>query len=142
MAERAEPEVELVRRAAPFGPPAAILALGIGAAAGGWGTGWSAALGIAVVTLNFAASGMSMARAARISLLAVAATGMVGWIVRLGVIVGLLFVLDRFEWFSPLAFGVAVVPATVLLVAFEMKLLSQGVGKELVIPSPKEVGPR
>jgi hypothetical protein len=134
MKGRAEPELELVRKATPFGLPAAILAFGIGSVAGGWGTGWSAALGVVVVTLNFAASGVSMSRAATISLMALAATGMVGWIVRLTIIVGLLFFLQSFSWFSPLAFGLAVVPATVLLIAYEMKLIAGGVGQQLVLP--------
>jgi hypothetical protein len=130
----ADPELELVRRASPYGLPAALLALVIGALAGGWGVGWSAALGVAVVTMNFVASGTSMARAARVSLLALAAVGMIGWIVRLTLIVGLLFVFDRFAWFSALAFGLAVAPATLLLISFEMRLLAHGVGQQLVIP--------
>jgi len=129
-----EPELELVRRATPFGLPAAVLALVAGAAAGGWGTGWSAAIGIGVVTLNFAASGVSMARAATISLMALAAVGMVGWVVRLSLIVGLMFLLNGFGWFSPIAFGLAVVPATMLLIGYEMKLVAAGVGQQLVLP--------
>jgi hypothetical protein len=134
MSGRSEPELELVRRATPYGFPAAVVALVAGAAAGGWGIGWSAAIGIAVVTLNFAASGLSMARAARISLLALAAVGTVGWIVRLSLILGLLFLLNGFEWFSPVAFGLAVVPATTLLIGYEMKLMAGGIGQQLVLP--------
>lgn len=134
MRGRAEPELELVRKATPFGLPAAILAFGIGSVAGGWGAAWSATLGVVVVTLNFAASGVSMARAATSSLMALAATGMVGWMVRLTIIVGLLFFLQSFSWFSPLAFGLAVVPATVLLIGYEMKLIAGGVGRQLVLP--------
>jgi hypothetical protein len=134
MSGRTEPELELVRRATPFGLPAAVLALVAGAAAGGWGTGWSAAIGIGVVTLNFAASGVSMARAAKISLMALATVGMVGWVVRLSLIVGLMFLLNGFGWFSPIAFGLAVVPATMLLIGYEMKLVAAGVGQQLVLP--------
>jgi len=133
MTGRTEPELELVRRATPIVAPGAVLALAIGAAVGGWGTGWSAAIGVAVVTLNFVASGVSMARAARISLMALAAVGMSGWVVRLGLIVGLMFLLNGFGWFSPLAFGLAVVPATLVLLALEMRLLARGRGQELVL---------
>jgi len=87
------------------------------------------------VTVNFVASGISMSRAARVSLLALAAVGLGGWVVRLGVIVALLFVLDRFDWFSPLAFGLAVVPATLILLMFEMRLLAGGLGAELQLPA-------
>jgi hypothetical protein len=84
-----------------------------------------------------------MARAARISLLALAAVGMAGWVLRLGLIVGLMFLLNGFAWFSPLAFGLAVVPATVLLIGFEMKLMAGGVGQQLVLPeaSREKVAP-
>jgi hypothetical protein len=129
----AEPERMLVRRARPLAPPAFVAALLIGALAAGWDVGWSAAIGIAVVGLNFAANGLSLARAARISLTVLYAVAMVGFVVRLGVIVAIMVVLDRFAFFSPLAFGLAVIPATLLLLAFEMRLLARGVGTELQI---------
>ena len=132
----AEPELELVRRTAPFGIPAAVVALALGALVGGWSVGMSAALGIAVVTLNTVANGLSLARAARISLQALMAVALVGFAVRLGAILALMFLLNRFEWFSPLAFGLAVVPATLLLLGFEMKLVAGGLGRDLQIPPP------
>ncbi len=132
----AEPEREMVRRIAPFGVPAAAAALAIGALAGGWGVGWSAGVGIAVVALNFVANGLSLARAARVSLQALMAVALFGFVVRLGVILAFMFLLNRFDWFSPLAFGLAVVPATLLLLGFEMKLLAGGLGTELQIPPP------
>jgi hypothetical protein len=136
MARTAEPERELVRRAAPYGFPAALLALFIGGLAAGWDVGWSAAVGVAVVGANFAASGLSLSWAAGISLTAVAAVVMGGFVLRMAVIVAILFVLDRLtDWFVPLAFGLAVVPATILLLIYEMKLLGRGVGSELVIPA-------
>jgi len=71
--------------------------------------------------------------------MALAAVGMAGWVVRLALIVGLMFFLNGFHWFSPLAFGLAVVPATLLLLAYEMKVLAQGRGHELVlVPAAKE----
>ena len=132
----AEPEREMVRRIAPFGVPAALIAFLIGWLAGGLGAGWSAAIGIAVVTLNFVANGLSLARAARISLPALMAVALIGFAVRLGAILAFMFLLDRFGWFSPLAFGLAVVPATVLLLVYEMRLLAGGLGTELQIPPP------
>jgi hypothetical protein len=119
--------------------PAAGLALFAGAAAGGWNVGWSAALGVAVVALNFVAAGLSLARAARISLTAIAAVVMGGFVVRMAAIVTLMFLLDRFTpWFSPLAFGLAVVPATMLLLSYELRLLAAGVGRDLIIQPVKD----
>jgi hypothetical protein len=131
-----EPEALMVRKAAPYGPPAMALALLIGAAAGGWGVGWSAALGVAVVWLNVIASGLSLSRAARVSLTVLYGVAMGGFVVRMAIIVAILAGLNQLQWFSPLAFGLSVVPATLLLLGFEMKLLAGGLGQELQIPPP------
>lgn len=129
-----EPEALMVRKAAPFGPPAVVLALLIGALAAGWNVGWSAALGVAVVWLNVIASGLSLSRAARVSLTALYAVAMGGFVVRMAIIVAIMAGLNQLAWFSPLAFALAVVPATLLLLGFEMKLLAGGLGQELQIP--------
>jgi hypothetical protein len=126
-----EPEREMVRRILPYGPPAILLALLVGGVLTGWRDGWSAAIGVAVVYANFIVHGLSLARAARISLTALYGVALGGFVVRLGVIVALMFLLNRFEWFSALSFGLAVVPATVLLLAYEMKLLAAGLGSDL-----------
>lgn len=131
MGRAAEPERELVRRALPFAVPASLLALVAGGVARGWGVGWSAAIGILVVGANAVVNAWALTRAARISLTAYAAAAMGGFVIRLGVIVAIMFGLNRLAWFSPLAFGLAVVPATVLLLAYEMKLLAGGLGQEL-----------
>lgn len=119
-----EPERELVRRALPFALPAAAAAFVVGALVSGTDAGWSAAIGIGVVAANFVAHGRSIAWAARISPTALLAVGVGGFAVRLAVIVALMVGLDRLSWFSTVAFVAAVVPATILLLAFEMKVLS------------------
>jgi hypothetical protein len=119
-----EPEREMVRKALPFFLPAALLALVAGTALGGLDAGWSAAIGTAVVALNFAAHGLSLARAARSSLVVLASVAVVGVIVRLAAIVVAMAILNTFAFFSPRAFALAVVPATALLLAFEMKVVA------------------
>lgn len=121
--DRVEPERELIRRVLPFGPAAVAVALVAGLLAGGWAGALSAAIGVGVVLANFAVHGWSLSRAARVSLTALSAVALGGFIVRLAAIVGLLFALDQFWFFSPLAFIIAVIPATALLLVFEMKLL-------------------
>jgi hypothetical protein len=137
-----DPEVEMIRRAAPFALPAAALALLVGTLVAGWGAGWSAALGVAVVALNGLASAWSVSRAARVSLMALHATVLGGFVIRMAVIVAIMFGLDQMAWFSPLAFGLAVVPATLLLLGYEMKLLAGGLGAELEIPPRMPTGGR
>ena len=134
MTTSADPEVLIVRRVAPFGVPAIVLALVIGALAAGWNVGWSAAIGVAVVWANASVSGLIQARAARISLTALSGAVMGGFVVRMAVIVAIMAGLNQVRFFSPLAFGLAVVPATVALLVFELRLLAGGLGGELQIP--------
>jgi hypothetical protein len=131
-----EPEVLMARRVAPYGPPAMALALLVGAVAAGWEVGWSALIGVAVVWANTSVSAVVQARAARISLTALSAAVMGGFVVRMGVIVAIMAGLNQLDFFSPLAFGLAVVPATLAILAFEMRLLAGGLGQDLQIPPP------
>lgn len=128
-------ERELVRRAVVPSVLAFPAAAAIGWAAGGSGVGISAAIGVVVVYANFAAHGMSLAWASRISITVVQVVALVGFVVRLGVIVAAMFALNTLSWFSPLAFGLAVVPATLLLLAYEARLVMRGLGMTLRIPA-------
>ena len=119
-----EPELELIRRISPFTLPVAILAFVTGTLIAGTGAGWSAAIAIVVVYLNFVAHGWSLAKAAAISPVLLYAVGLGGFIIRLGIIIALIALLRQFDWFSTLAFIAALVPATIALLAVEMKLLS------------------
>ena len=131
------PEREMARRAIVPGLIAVPTALGLGYAFGDAGTAWSAALGVLVVLANFVAHGLSLAWAAGISIGTLFAVSLGGVIVRLGVIVGLMFALSTTDWFSPLAFGVAVVPGTLALLAYEAKLVAGGLGGMLEIPADR-----
>jgi hypothetical protein len=112
--------------------PAAYVA---GLALSGPGAGASAAIGVLVVLANFAAHGLSLAWASTVSIPAVHAVALFGPVVRIGVIVGLMFVLNTLAWFSPLAFGLAVVPGTLLLLVYEARLTMRGLGGSLQIPA-------
>lgn len=125
----------MVRRA--LGP--AFLAFGLAVALGwavaGPAAAWSAGIGIAIVAVNFAAHGLSLAWASTISVGAVMAVALGGFALRLGVIVAALFALSTLSWFSPVAFALAVVPATLLLLAYEARLAINGLGAGLQIPA-------
>lgn len=121
---RIEPERALVRAATRWAFPALAVAFVIGLTLDGLDAAWSAAIGVAIVYVNLNAYGWSLARAAVISPTALAAVGMGGYVVRLAVIVVLLVVLDRMAFFSPLWFALAVVPASVFVLAYELHLLT------------------
>ena len=118
------PEQELIRRISPFALPVAIAAFALGTLLDGTDAGWSAAIAIAVVYLNFVAHGSSLALAATISPTVLFAVGLGGFLVRLGVIVAVIALLQQTDWFSIAAFIVALIPSTVALLVVEMKLLS------------------
>ena len=125
--DRVEPERELIRRVAPFGPPAIVVALLLGALVDGWNTGWSAAIGVAVVLGNFIASGLPIAWAARISPTVMAAVVAAGFVVRLALIAAIIALLNQVAWFSTVAFVATVMPATIVLLVFELKVMSSRV---------------
>jgi hypothetical protein len=121
---KAEPERELVRRALPFVPVAVLLAFVIGATTVDLDAGYSAAIAIALVGANFVANGLSLAWAAGISPVAIYAVGLGGFVARLVIFALALLALTAADWFSARAFIAAFVPATMVLLAFEMKVLS------------------
>jgi hypothetical protein len=128
------PERDLVRRAVGLGVVALPLAAGGGYLAGGSGGALSAAIGVVVVVANFAAHGLSLAWAARISIPMLQGVALAGFVVRMGVIVGVLFLLDGTSFFSPTVFGVVVVVATVVLLGYEARLVAGRLGGQLQIP--------
>lgn len=120
----AEPERELIRRVSPFAVPAAIVAYAVGALLGGASVGWSAAIAIAIVYLNFVANALSIAWAASISPTLVSIVALGGYVVRLIIYTVALVLLNQLSWFSPVAFALALVPAIVALLIYETKALS------------------
>jgi hypothetical protein len=125
----------MVRRAIVPSLLAFVVASVVAWAFGGPGAAVSAAIGVAVVFTNFAVHGWSLGRASTISITAVHAVALVGPVVRIGIVVGLMFLLDTLAWFSPLAFGLTVVPATIALLVNEARLTMRGVGGQLQIPA-------
>ncbi len=121
---RVEPERELVRRVLPFVPLVAVVAVGLGYVAGGADAAWSAAIGIAIVTANFLMFALSIAWAATISPTMIAIVALGGYLVRLIVFTVALVILTKLSWFSPVAFALTLVPATIALLAYEAKALS------------------
>jgi hypothetical protein len=113
----------MVRRILPLSVPAIALAVVVGWVFSGPAAAASAGIGAALVFVNFVAYAYSLAYAARISLVALYAAGLGGFIVRMGIFVLILLGLRQLEWFSTVAFIAAFVPATIALLALEIRLL-------------------
>jgi hypothetical protein len=122
--EIVEPERELVKKVLPLAVPALIVAIVAGELLGGRDAAASAAIAVIVVFANFVIYGFSLAYAARISLLVLYTVGMAGFIVRLAAVVLIILGLEQLSWFSVVAFVSALVPTTIVLLSFEIKLVS------------------
>jgi hypothetical protein len=125
----------MVRRALVAGLVGAPVAAGAAFLAGGPDAALSALIAVVVVVANFAVHGLSLAWAAGVSITAVHAVALGGVVVRLGVIVALMFALDRAAFFSPVAFGLTAVVGTLALLVYEARLVQRGLGGELQIPA-------
>ena len=123
----------MVAAALAAGALAAPVAYLAGMAAGGPGAGASALIAVAVVTLNFAAHGLSLAWAARTSPIVLQAVALGGFLVRMGIIFGTMVALDRTAFFSPLVFGLTVAAGVLALLAYEARLVARGLGGEVEV---------
>lgn len=137
---RAEPERELIRRVTPFALPAAILAYAVGALIDGSAAGWSAAIAVALVYLNFLANALSLAWAADKAPALVSAVAFGGYALRLIVYTVALVLLNQLSWFSPVAFVLALMPTVIALLIFEARGLSDRLQADLwSFPAAREV---
>jgi hypothetical protein len=121
---KAEPERELIRKVTPLALPAIAVAFAVGALIAGSDAGWSAAIAVALVYLNFLANALSLAWAASTTPTLISAVAFGGYAIRLIVYTIALVLLNQLSWFSPVAFVLALVPAVVALLIFEAKALS------------------
>ncbi len=96
--------------------PALVLVFGI---ARGWDGAWSAALGVAVVVVNFLLSGAIFSISARISLQAYHAAALIGFFLRLGLFVGAVYLIASVVDVDRLAFGISAVVAYFTLLTWE-----------------------
>jgi hypothetical protein len=63
--------------------------------------------------------------------------GMGGFVLRLATIAITLVLLNQLSWFSPVGFALAVVPATILLLIYEAKVLSGRMQVDLWSKAPE-----
>jgi ATP synthase protein I len=126
-----EPEHLAIRRVLPFAPLALVVAFVLGRVLGGSGAAWSAAIAIAIVLANFVANALSIAWAAHTSPTMLYAVAMGGFVMRLVVFTIALVLLNTVSWFSPVAFALTLVPATIGLLVVEARALSGRIQADL-----------
>jgi hypothetical protein len=131
-----DPERQMAARALVPGVVLSGAAFGVGVAANGIRAGVSALLGVLLVSLTFALYVVALGRARRISLSAMHAVTLGGWILRLAVIVGALFAVDAAGG-DVAAFGFAAIVTAVSVASFEAwAVLTGRIRAPLEMPSP------
>ncbi|HEU4320255.1 MAG TPA: ATP synthase subunit I [Acidimicrobiia bacterium] len=97
----------------------------------GWDGAWSAAVGVAVVVVNFLLAGAILSISARISLSAYHAAALLGFFLRLGLLTLTMLLIAEFAPIDRLAFGITAVVTYLVLIGAEMVAMTRGKEREL-----------
>jgi hypothetical protein len=116
-----------VRRVVWVAPP--LIAL-FWALRGASGAG-AAAVGVAVVAANFLLAGWLLSKSARISLTLYHAAALLGFFVRLGLIMLVMFLIAQATGIDRLAMGISAVVSYLTLLSWEAVAVAKGAEKEL-----------
>ena len=98
---------------------------------GGWVGAWSAGLGLSIVVANFLLAGAILSISARISLQAYHAAALIGFILRLGLFVGAVYLIAALVDVDRLAFGISAVVGYLTLLIIEAIAVSNGRERDL-----------
>ena len=90
----------------------------------GWDGAWSAAIGLAIVIVNFLVAALIVDRASKVSPTAVGAASLAGYLLRLVVIVVALLLLRNQSWIDLPVLGFTLVGAQLGLLAWEARHVS------------------
>lgn len=119
--------INTVRRAVYVAP----VVIGVFALIGGWAGALAASVGVAVVVVNFLATGWILSVAARISLGAYHAAALFGFFIRLGLLLLTMILITRVVDLDRLAFGISTVVTYLGLLIWETVAVSRGSEREL-----------
>ncbi len=116
-----------VRRAVWVAPPL----IGLFWLARGADGGVAAAIGVAIVVGNFLLAGLVLSKSARISLALYHAAALFGFVVRLGLIMLVMYLIARTTGIDRLAMGVSAVVSYLVLLTWEAVAVAKGSEREL-----------
>ena len=97
----------------------------------GFEGGIAAAVGIAIVVGNFLLAGLALSKSARISLSLYHAAALFGFVVRLGLIMLVMYLIARTTGIDRLAMGVSAVVSYLVLLTWEAVAVAKGSEREL-----------
>ena len=126
---------DLARRALWLAPPFVLLG------ALGWGADGVASVGLALalVALNFVAGAAIITRALRISPTALFGAVLAGYLVRLGVMTGVVLAVRATGWFDAVPFAVALLVTHLGLLATETRRVSASLAFPGLKPAPPDL---
>lgn len=107
------------------------IVIGIFAVIAGWPGAAASSVGVAVVVVNFLATGWILSVAARISLGAYHAAALFGFFIRLGLLLLTMILITRVVDLDRLAFGISTVVTYLGLLIWETVAVSRGNEREL-----------
>ena len=96
----------------------------------GWDGAWAAALGVLIVVVNFWLFGAILSISSRISLQAYHAAALIGFFLRLGLLVGAVYIIAATVEVDRLAFGISAVVVYLILLVLEALAVSRPEGRE------------
>ena len=120
---------DMLKRSIPLAP---VIVLGAGLLGGADGA-WSALLAVAVVAANFMLAAVSLSWAARISPVALMATAMAGFLVRMGLVTAVILAVRHSSWINLTTLAITILATHLGLLFWEMKY----VGASLAFPGVK-----
>jgi hypothetical protein len=120
---------DMVKRVIPAAPVIVLIAGLLGGSKGAW----SAALAVAVVTANFILAAVSLSWAARTSPMALMATALGGFLVRMGLLTAVILAVRHASWINLSAFAITILATHLGLLFWETRY----VGASLAFPGVK-----
>jgi len=109
---------------------APILIVGFGLLRG-WEGAWASAVGILIVLANFWLAGAILSVSFRIGLQAYHAAALIGFFLRIALLVGVMYLIAETVDIDRLAFGISAVIAYLVLLVWEAVAVSRGDEREL-----------
>lgn len=120
---------DMLKRAIPVAPAIVLVAGLLGGSKGAW----SALLAVAVVAANFVLAAVSLSWAARTSPIALMATALGGFLVRMGLLTAVILAVRHASWINLSAFAITILATHLGLLFWEMRY----VGASLAFPGVK-----
>lgn len=135
------PEVSVSRDIVKRGLFVAPVAMVVGGVIWGMNGAWSAGLGLGIVLLNFGVAAALIAWSAPISLALMMGVSLFGYLLRLGLIAGAVYLVRDVPWVSLPALGLTIIISHLGLLFWEMKYIAASLAFPGLRPNTADLAP-